>query len=133
MNLAKHVRDCRKLGTAEAQIAASKQPRLASERYLGVLDGLVAKIERLTEGKKANEQQPVRLPRGRDKQANTAAHATSPYCMNSPRRAGAEGVGKAATESFVLSFIAILILDFFIGIVVNSVYYLLWPTPIGLV
>ena len=47
--------------------------------------------------------------------------------------AGAEGVGKAATESFVLSFVAILMLDFLIGIVVNTVYYILWPIPIGLV
>ena len=30
-------------------------------------------------------------------------------------RAGAEGVGRAATEAFVYSFIAILVLDFFLG------------------
>ncbi|VAX38501.1 Phospholipid ABC transporter permease protein MlaE [hydrothermal vent metagenome] len=47
--------------------------------------------------------------------------------------AGAEGVGKAATEAFVLSFVAILILDFFLGIFLNTTYYLLWPTPITLV
>ena len=37
-------------------------------------------------------------------------------------RAGAEGVGRAATEAFVFSFIAILFLDFRIGIAWNSVY-----------
>ena len=30
-------------------------------------------------------------------------------------RAGAEGVGRAATEAFVLSFVSILILDFFLA------------------
>lgn len=39
--------------------------------------------------------------------------------------AGAEGVGKAATEAFVFSFVAILVLDFFLGIVFNAVYPLL--------
>lgn len=42
-------------------------------------------------------------------------------------KAGAEGVGKAATEAFVYSFIAILFLDFCIGIVWNAVYYSIWP------
>ncbi|MBW3542456.1 MAG: ABC transporter permease [Planctomycetes bacterium] len=46
--------------------------------------------------------------------------------------AGAEGVGRAATEAFVASFVAILALDFFLGVFVNSLYYLLWPTPITL-
>ncbi|MGL5098363.1 MAG: MlaE family ABC transporter permease, partial [Planctomycetia bacterium] len=41
--------------------------------------------------------------------------------------AGAEGVGRAATEAFVLSFIAILVSDFFIGIFLNGVYQRLWP------
>lgn len=44
---------------------------------------------------------------------------------------GAEGVGNAATESFVLSFIAILVLDFFLGLFVNNVYYLIWPGPVS--
>ncbi|MFN0197090.1 MAG: MlaE family ABC transporter permease [Planctomycetaceae bacterium] len=39
---------------------------------------------------------------------------------------GAEGVGKAATSSFVLSFLSILILDFFLGIIVLQGYYILW-------
>jgi phospholipid/cholesterol/gamma-HCH transport system permease protein len=42
-------------------------------------------------------------------------------------RAGAEGVGRAATEAFVYSFIAILFLDFCIGIVWNSTYRMIWP------
>ena len=47
--------------------------------------------------------------------------------------AGAEGVGRAATEAFVYSFIAILILDFFLGMLQTSVYYLIWPDPVSLV
>ncbi len=35
-------------------------------------------------------------------------------------RAGAEGVGRAATESFVLSFVAILVADFFLALVLNK-------------
>jgi phospholipid/cholesterol/gamma-HCH transport system permease protein len=45
---------------------------------------------------------------------------------------GAEGVGRAATEAFVLAFMAILILDFFLGMLVNTLYYMLWPAPISL-
>lgn len=41
--------------------------------------------------------------------------------------AGAEGVGKAATESFVLSFIAILALDFVITWIWNAIYFSIWP------
>ncbi len=47
-------------------------------------------------------------------------------------RAGAEGVGKAATEAFVYSFIAILCLDFCIGIVWNSTYNAIWPESANL-
>ncbi|QEH34409.1 ABC transport permease subunit MlaE [Aquisphaera giovannonii] len=46
--------------------------------------------------------------------------------------AGAEGVGKAATEAFVFSFIAILFLDFVIGLGWNTVYQSLWPQAQGL-
>ena len=46
-------------------------------------------------------------------------------------RAGAEGVGRAATEAFVYSFIAILFLDFCIGLAWNSVYYSIWPSNSG--
>ncbi|MDX2035094.1 MAG: ABC transporter permease [Isosphaeraceae bacterium] len=42
-------------------------------------------------------------------------------------RAGAEGVGRAATEAFVYSFILILALDFVIGYLWNRVYSMIWP------
>ena len=42
-------------------------------------------------------------------------------------RAGAEGVGRAATEAFVASFIAILALDFFLAITLDNVTAHLWP------
>ncbi len=42
-------------------------------------------------------------------------------------RPGAEGVGRAATESFVLSFVAILALDFFLAMFLNSLYTFFWP------
>ncbi len=41
--------------------------------------------------------------------------------------AGAEGVGRAATASFVYSFVAILALDLFLGIALDAVYYTLYP------
>ncbi|MBN1908816.1 MAG: ABC transporter permease [Pirellulales bacterium] len=40
---------------------------------------------------------------------------------------GAEGVGRAATSAFVLSFVAILFLDLMLGIVLDAVYYSIWP------
>lgn len=43
---------------------------------------------------------------------------------------GAEGVGKAATDSFVCSFIAILALDLVLVILLNNVYRLLWAMGI---
>ena len=46
--------------------------------------------------------------------------------------AGAEGVGRAATEAFVFSFIMILVLDFFLGVFLNTLYYMLWPMSISL-
>ncbi len=42
-------------------------------------------------------------------------------------KAGAEGVGRAATEAFVFSFIAILFLDFVIGMGWNTIYNSIWP------
>lgn len=42
-------------------------------------------------------------------------------------RAGAAGVGRAATEAFVWSFVAILILDFFLALFANTLYELIWP------
>ena len=46
--------------------------------------------------------------------------------------AGAEGVGRAATQSFVLSFIAILGIDFLLTVVLNTTYYLIWPQAVSL-
>lgn len=37
-------------------------------------------------------------------------------------RPGAEGVGRACTEAFVVSFIAILVLDFFLNVFINQLY-----------
>jgi phospholipid/cholesterol/gamma-HCH transport system permease protein len=42
--------------------------------------------------------------------------------------AGAEGVGRAATEAFVASFIAILGLDLMLAMFLNNLYERLWPT-----
>ena len=46
--------------------------------------------------------------------------------------AGAEGVGKAATEAFVYSFVAILALDFILGTLLLRMYYFLWPGSVSL-
>jgi len=46
--------------------------------------------------------------------------------------AGAEGVGRAATEAFVYSFIAILALDFVLGIFMLQAYRWLFGGPISL-
>jgi len=40
---------------------------------------------------------------------------------------GAEGVGKAATKAFVLSFIAILFLDLLLAVILDQVYQMFWP------
>ena len=40
---------------------------------------------------------------------------------------GAEGVGRAATAAFVYSFVMILVLDLFLGIALDSLYYTLYP------
>jgi phospholipid/cholesterol/gamma-HCH transport system permease protein len=45
---------------------------------------------------------------------------------------GAEGVGRAATNAFVYSFIMILVLDLFLGIILNAVYYIIWPQGVTL-
>lgn len=42
-------------------------------------------------------------------------------------RAGAEGVGRAATEGFVLSFVAIMFLDFLMAMVTNTIHGWIWP------
>jgi phospholipid/cholesterol/gamma-HCH transport system permease protein len=41
-------------------------------------------------------------------------------------RMGAEGVGRAATDAFVVSFMVILILDLFIVLFLQGVYDALW-------
>jgi phospholipid/cholesterol/gamma-HCH transport system permease protein len=43
-------------------------------------------------------------------------------------RAGAEGVGRAATEAFVASFIAILGIDLLLAMFLSNIYERLWPT-----
>ncbi len=40
---------------------------------------------------------------------------------------GAAGVGRAATEAFVIAFVAILMIDFVLAMLANTVYALLWP------
>ena len=46
---------------------------------------------------------------------------------------GAEGVGRAATDAFVSSFIAILVLDFVLVLFLNNIYRLLWTLGIPVV
>ena len=46
-------------------------------------------------------------------------------------KAGAEGVGRASTASFVFSFVAILVLDLFLGIGMDSIYFLMYPEGFG--
>ncbi len=46
-------------------------------------------------------------------------------------KAGAEGVGRASTAAFVQSFVAILVLDFFLSIALDSVYFIIYPEGIG--
>ncbi len=48
-------------------------------------------------------------------------------------RAGAEGVGRAATESFVYSFVAILLFDFLLGTLFMKLYYVIWPGDVPMV
>jgi phospholipid/cholesterol/gamma-HCH transport system permease protein len=48
-------------------------------------------------------------------------------------RPGAEGVGRASTASFVYSFVAILVLDLFLGIMLDSIYLTLHPEGVSLV
>ncbi len=41
--------------------------------------------------------------------------------------AGAEGVGRAATAAFVISFVLILLLDLLLGIMLEALYAYIWP------
>jgi phospholipid/cholesterol/gamma-HCH transport system permease protein len=45
--------------------------------------------------------------------------------------AGAQGVGRAATQAFVFSFAVILVLDFVLAIFLNDFYYVIWPSALG--
>jgi phospholipid/cholesterol/gamma-HCH transport system permease protein len=40
---------------------------------------------------------------------------------------GAEGVGRASTAAFVYSFVVILVLDLFLGIALDSLYFTMYP------
>ena len=42
---------------------------------------------------------------------------------------GARGVGKACTEAFVYSFVAILFINFVVAVVSKAIYLSLWETP----
>lgn len=42
-------------------------------------------------------------------------------------RQGAEGVGRACTEAFVMSFISILALDFALAVIFKAIYTTFWP------
>lgn len=46
---------------------------------------------------------------------------------------GAEGVGRAATSAFVLSFVMILALDLGLGIFLDALYLVLWPEGFSLI
>ena len=46
---------------------------------------------------------------------------------------GAEGVGRAATAAFVYSFVLILMIDLFLGVMINAVYETLWPEGVSLI
>ncbi|MFO0881431.1 MAG: ABC transporter permease [Gemmataceae bacterium] len=46
---------------------------------------------------------------------------------------GAEGVGRAATRAFVAGFIAILVLDFFLAMLLNQIHAQLWPSARGVI
>ena len=46
--------------------------------------------------------------------------------------AGAQGVGRAATRAFVASFIAIMVLDFFLAMLLNNLEALWWPSAKGM-
>jgi phospholipid/cholesterol/gamma-HCH transport system permease protein len=46
-------------------------------------------------------------------------------------RPGAEGVGQAATAAFVQSFVLILASDLFLNILLDGIYYALWPEGVS--
>ena len=46
-------------------------------------------------------------------------------------KAGAEGVGKAATAAFVYSFVLILAMDLFLNIILDKVYFWMYPSGVN--
>ena len=46
---------------------------------------------------------------------------------------GAEGVGRASTAAFVYSFVAILVIDLFLGIALDSIYFTMYPEGASLI
>jgi phospholipid/cholesterol/gamma-HCH transport system permease protein len=44
---------------------------------------------------------------------------------------GAQGVGRACTEAFVASFVAILVMNFFLAVMMNKIYMAFWPNSSG--
>jgi phospholipid/cholesterol/gamma-HCH transport system permease protein len=48
-------------------------------------------------------------------------------------RPGAEGVGQAATQAFVHSFVTILWIDLVLGVILDTCYSMIWPESRGLV
>lgn len=47
--------------------------------------------------------------------------------------AGAEGVGRASTAAFVHSFVMILVMDLFLGIALDALYFTIYPTGASLI
>jgi phospholipid/cholesterol/gamma-HCH transport system permease protein len=46
---------------------------------------------------------------------------------------GAEGVGRAATQAFVYSFVVIIVMDLFLGIALINFYDMIWPEEAALI
>ncbi|NIL95602.1 MAG: MlaE family lipid ABC transporter permease subunit [Planctomycetales bacterium] len=46
---------------------------------------------------------------------------------------GAEGVGRAATQAFVYSFVVIIVMDLFLGIALINIYDMIWPEESALI
>lgn len=47
-------------------------------------------------------------------------------------RPGAEGVGKAATSAFVYSFVMILAIDLLLNIILDRIYFMLYPSGVNM-
>jgi phospholipid/cholesterol/gamma-HCH transport system permease protein len=108
--------------------------------YMGVLGGAIYSIERLgidSHHYLENSKQVVRvfdLFEGAFKSLFFGAAIALISCHRGFHcDPGAEGVGRAATSAFVVSFVMILVLDLLLGIVLNTVYYYYWPEGTRLV